>query len=184
MSDGGEGVGPLHILIELFEETSFIVVVAGAADKLAWFDVDAFDEVADSDGVMQWHSYCLQFPQYWNDAKGCGVAGGSCGVVDVDGGSSGDVDVDGGSCGVVDVDGGSSGDVDGGSCGVVDVACGSSGDVDGGSCGLANVDGGSFCVVVVAGGSCGDVDVVADVVASFCFFNLWLSRFFDLLKAF
>ena len=35
LSDGGEGVGPLQILIELFEVTSFIVVVAGAADKLA-----------------------------------------------------------------------------------------------------------------------------------------------------
>ena len=71
------------------------------------------------DVVGQLHSYCLQFPQYWNDAKGCG-----------------DVDVDGGSCGVADVAGGS--------CGVADVA----------------------------GGSCGVADVVADVVASFCYFNL------------
>ena len=62
-NDGGDGVGPPLIIPMLLLEKFGVGAKARGGSGAA----------VSGDVVGQLHSYCLQFPQYWNDAKGCGV---------------------------------------------------------------------------------------------------------------
>ena len=69
-NDGGDGVGP-PLIIPMLLLKNF--GVGAKAEARGGSGAAVSGAAVSGDVVEQLHSYCLQFPQYWNDAKGCGV---------------------------------------------------------------------------------------------------------------